>query len=144
LRTGGSQSEIINRKFEDIAEEFQLNYEQKAAYDLFIAPFNTLLSDKNEAIDRQSESDVTNRCMYLGGSGGTRKSRVLHAIRAGFEQAGCNNMLVISATTGCAANLIGGSTIDSICKFVRKMEPAVTGNSPSDDEWEMPVTIDNS
>ena len=57
--------------------------------------------------------------LYLGGSGGTGKSRVIHAIKALFERTGCRNQLLVSATTGTAAKLIAGSTIDSLCGFGR-------------------------
>ena len=57
--------------------------------------------------------------LYLGGSGGTGKSRVIHAIKALFERTGCRNQLLVSATTGTAAKLIAGSTMDSLCGFGR-------------------------
>jgi tRNA(Met) C34 N-acetyltransferase TmcA len=58
--------------------------------------------------------------MYLGGPGGTGKSRVIGAIVTLFERAGCSEKLRVSATTGVAAQLVRGSTIDSLCKLWRQ------------------------
>jgi len=57
--------------------------------------------------------------MYLGGSGGIGKSRVIQAIKAFFQRTGCRNQLLVSATTGTVAKLIAGSTIDSLCGLGR-------------------------
>jgi AAA domain len=144
LRSSQLRSDTVDWKFQTISEQFHLNYEQKAAFDIFTTPLKTLLLDKNKRVDDSPEPYLNNRCMFLSGSGGTGKSQVIHAIQQIFEQAGCNDMLVVSATTGCAANLIEGSTIDSICKFTRKRKITAIGVSYSDDESDTVTTIDNS
>jgi hypothetical protein len=144
FRSSQLQSNTVDWKFQTISEQFHLNYEQKAAFDIFTNPLKTLLLDKNERVNDSPEPYLNNRCMFLSGSGGTGKSQVIHAIQTIFEQAGCNDMLVVSATTGCAANLIEGSTIDSICKFTRKRKITAIGVSYSDDESDTVTTIDNS
>jgi ABC-type ATPase involved in cell division len=61
--------------------------------------------------------DVENRCIYLGGPGGTGKSQVIKAIIEAFRQLNCSEQLLVCATTGVAANLTGGSTVDSLLKL---------------------------
>ena len=67
-----------------------------------------------------SIDDIESRCIYLGGPGGTGKSRVIHAIKCVFEKLGKQDQLIVSATTGPAAMLIHGSTIDSLCHFRKR------------------------
>ena len=81
-----------------------------------------------------------NRCMYLGGSGGTGKSRVIHAIVALFERVGCREMLSVAATTGAAAHLINGSTIDSICGLKKHKK----SRKDADDDFSEIQDSDNS
>ena len=52
--------------------------------------------------------------LYCGGEGGTGKSRVISAIRDFFITIMRENEIVVSATTGVAADNIGGSTIHSL------------------------------
>jgi hypothetical protein len=105
LKTMGMMNKF-NKIRDQVSGEFKLNMEQSLAFKIFVNGLYDVLATKE-----QSE----NRCMYLGGSGGTGKSRVIHAIVALFERVGCREMLSIGATTGAAAHLINGSTIDSIC-----------------------------
>lgn len=51
--------------------------------------------------------------MYLGGPGGTGKSRVIKAIAELFQRLDCKAMLRIAATTGITATVIGGSTMSA-------------------------------
>ena len=69
--------------------------------------------------DTQVSGGCKRRTMYLGGSGGKGKSQVINAIKAFFQRSGCRNQLLVSATTGAAAKLITGSTIDSLCGLGR-------------------------
>ena len=43
-----------------------------------------------------------------------RESRVIEAIIEAFSQLNCVEQLLVCAMTGVAANLIGGSTVDSV------------------------------
>lgn len=52
--------------------------------------------------------------LYCGGEGGTGKSAVISAIRDYFITIMRENEIVVSATTGGAADNIGGSTIHSL------------------------------
>ena len=98
-----------------VAEQFHLNVEQRRAYDIFLRP----LMDSPSSTATSSD-DSANRCMYLGGPGGTGKSRVIQAIVEVFNRLGYRDQLLICATTGVAANLIGGSTVDSLAKIRRR------------------------
>lgn len=48
--------------------------------------------------------------MYVGGVGGTGKSRILKALRCAFELLGRLDIIKYMAPTGMAADVIGGST----------------------------------
>lgn len=51
--------------------------------------------------------------MYLGGAGGTGKSRVIHALKDFFECAGMTRRFRLAAFTGAAAHNVGGMTLHS-------------------------------
>jgi hypothetical protein len=53
--------------------------------------------------------------MYLGGPGGTRKTKVIEAIVTLFDRIRCPEKLVLSATMGVAADIINGSTMHTLC-----------------------------
>ncbi|CAG8636944.1 1942_t:CDS:2, partial [Diversispora eburnea] len=55
--------------------------------------------------------------MYLGGAGGTGKSKVIKAICEYFNQIGQKQTLVLCALTGVAASNIGEYTLHSLCSF---------------------------
>jgi len=52
--------------------------------------------------------------MYIGGMAGTGKSQVIKALTAFFEKRNESHRIVITAPTGTAAALVGGSTYHSI------------------------------
>lgn len=102
----------LKRIIAEVAREQMLNTAQLRCYSIFL---NGLRSQaRGEAVP-----STANKCMYLGGSGGTGKSRVIQAIVTLFNRIGCPEKLVVSATTGIAANLIHGSTIHSVCHLSR-------------------------
>ena len=74
---------------------------------------------RTEKLHRELSPGRERQMLYLGGSGGTGKSRIIHAVKALFVQTGCCNQLLVSDTTGTAAKLIAGRTIDSLCGFGR-------------------------
>ena len=51
--------------------------------------------------------------MYVGGEGGTGKSRVIHGVKMLVELMGQRSMLQLAGTTGAAADNIDSSTIHS-------------------------------
>jgi hypothetical protein len=96
----------------EVAEEQMLNTAQLRCYHLFLNGLRSLAR-------QQVVSRTSNRCMYLSGPGGTGKSRVIQAIVTLFKRIGCPEKLIVTATTGIAANIIHGSTIHSVCHLSR-------------------------
>jgi hypothetical protein len=110
---GGTGTGVSHEKtvlFEGIVsaveKEKQLNEAQKRCYRLFVEKLGELIQRGTAWRDA-----LENRCMYLG------KSRVIEAIVTLFERAGCSEKPRVSATTGVAAQLVRGSTIDSLCEL---------------------------
>ena len=52
--------------------------------------------------------------MYIGGMAGTGKSQVIKALTEFFKRQNESHCIVITALTGTAAALVGGSTYHSI------------------------------
>lgn len=59
--------------------------------------------------------DVPQLCQFVGGEGGTGKSRVIEAIVALFASKGLLHRLLVTATSGAAAARINGMTIHAAC-----------------------------
>jgi hypothetical protein len=66
---------------------------------------------------RQSEDQTPQLCQFIGGEGGTGKSRVIETIVELFASKGISHRLLITATSGAAAARINGITIHSACCF---------------------------
>ena len=60
--------------------------------------------------------------MYIGGMAGTGKSQVIKALTAFFERQNESHRIVITAPTGTAAALVGGSMYHSILGINDKSE----------------------
>jgi PIF1-like helicase len=104
-------------EMDDIIEttgvKYELDKEQSRAYHIFV--------DHLKAVEfSEFQADTENRCLYVGGGAGSGKSRIIHAIEEVFQRLGKPEKLLVSATTGVAAQLIKGSTIDALCKFGKK------------------------
>jgi hypothetical protein len=80
--------------------EFSLNKEQKRA-------FHIIANHASECYAEQLK-------MYLGGMGGTGKTRVIKALISMFVQKQENHRFMVLAPTGTAAALLNGSTYHSI------------------------------
>lgn len=98
----------------NIAKKYTLNREQRRAYDIITN-------------HRQSSKGKQLR-MYIGGPGGTGKSRVIKALQEFFEQRGESRMLRLSSYTGIAAHNIGGMTLHSALSIGRKNRSAASNN----------------
>jgi hypothetical protein len=68
---------------------------------------------------RRDESGTPQLCQFIGGEGGTGKSRIIAALAELFVRMGQSHRLLVSATSGTAAASINGMTIHSACKFSR-------------------------
>ena len=82
--------------------------------------YHIFLNDLRCLTGGRSCSLTQNKCiMYLGGPGGTGKTRVIGAIITLFDRIDCPEKLVLSAITGVAADIINGSMIYSLCHLSR-------------------------
>src|SRR5271154_3692295 len=68
---------------------------------------------RHQVSDNARSDSERQLLMGLFGEGGTRKSRVINAIRKWFQVRGMSDELLITATTGAAAVKIGGRTLHS-------------------------------
>ncbi|EGY20851.1 uncharacterized protein VDAG_02375 [Verticillium dahliae VdLs.17] len=66
---------------------------------------------------RDDENGTPQLCQFVGGEGGTGKSRVIDAIAELFASKGISHRLLVTATSGTAAAKINGITIHSACGF---------------------------
>ncbi|KAJ3544805.1 hypothetical protein NMY22_g2652 [Coprinellus aureogranulatus] len=85
--------------FGSAVSEFSLNREQLRAFSIVA---NHASSVGPEPLQ-----------MYVGGMGGTGKTRVIDSLRRFFEIRGESNRMVVLAPTGAAASVISGSTYHS-------------------------------
>ena len=86
-----------NVSVEEIAHTWTLNIEQMRAFRII-------------ALHSMEEKPKPLR-MYLGGPGGTGKSRVIHALTDFFKRKNQSRRLRLAAFTGVAAKNIGGTTL---------------------------------
>ncbi|KAJ3551910.1 hypothetical protein NM688_g4438 [Phlebia brevispora] len=89
----------------DVANCFSLNPEQLRAFRISIT----------HIIGRHAEP----LRLYVGGSGGTGKSRVFDAVKSFFDLRGESYRYLVIAPTGSAASLISGSTYHSVLGFTK-------------------------
>jgi hypothetical protein len=129
INNEATRATVIDNTFADVATEFDLNEDQLRAYHYFTDALKSILMMRNVP-----KVEVKDRCMYLGGAGGTGKSRVIKAIIEAFARIGSGQKLFVTATTGVAATLINGSTIDSLCKLKR--------SAADDDDDEVPFPFE--
>ena len=94
-----------------IINEYTLNTEQARAFRLV----------SEQSLSRQGEP----LRMYLGGAGGTGKSRVIHALKHFFVCRGQERRLRLTSFTGVAAQNISGMTIHAALNLnqLKKNEP---------------------
>lgn len=86
---------------DDIIREFTLNKEQARA-------FNIIARHRLESSENAVNEPLR---MYIGGQGGTGKSRVINALTAFFERRNESKKLKLCAFMGVAARNISGSTL---------------------------------
>ncbi|OAQ58219.2 ATP-dependent DNA helicase PIF1 [Pochonia chlamydosporia 170] len=70
-----------------------------------------------DVIQRGARGEVCQLCHFVGGEGGTGKSRVIETLVELFACKRISNSLLITATSGTAASRINGITIHSACGF---------------------------
>ena len=91
----------------DIIRKYSLNKKQKVAFHSAI---------KN-VIKRERKEETEQFIGYVGGPGGTGKSQVIKAIVAFHKEIKVTHKFKLTAYTGTAAKLIGGSTTSTLFSF---------------------------
>ena len=86
-----------NVSIEELVHDWTLNTEQARAFKIIAS--------------HSMESKPKPLRMYLGGPGGTGKSRIIHALTDFFKRKGQSRRLRLAAFTGVAAKNIGGTTL---------------------------------
>ncbi|PVH90314.1 hypothetical protein DM02DRAFT_496337, partial [Periconia macrospinosa] len=106
IRFGPSTS--FSQAGKEVAESFTLNQRQSIAL--------RLLCRHLDRVER-GQREISQLCQFVGGEGGTGKSRVIEALVALFSSKGMRHRLLVTATSGTAAARINGITIHSACNF---------------------------
>ncbi|KAM4067941.1 PIF1-like helicase [Hirsutella rhossiliensis] len=73
------------------------------------------LDQARQGGDAGDSGDAGQLCLFVGGEGGTGKSRVIEALVELFAQRDLSSQLLITATSGTAAARINGITLHSAC-----------------------------
>src|SRR6185312_11747915 len=92
-----------------LAIELTLNKKQRVAFLLICRQLDQIWPGESGAQKGQQHSQ------FIGGEGGTGKSRVIEALVALFRERGMLSKILVTATSGTAAARIGGITIHSAC-----------------------------
>ncbi|KAF5326514.1 hypothetical protein D9611_000713 [Ephemerocybe angulata] len=96
---------------DDVIHKFTLNSEQGRAFKII-------------AGQASEQNLVPPLRMFLGGAGGTGKSRVLDALKEFFTSRGERHRLRLASFTGVAASNISGSTLHSALSLVQRKSKA--------------------
>lgn len=102
---GGLNTVIVDASaaMEQVRQKWTLNTEQKRVFDIVA---------RHTTIERPEQL-----LMYLGGPGGTGKSRVVNALREYFDMQGESRCFRLAAYTGVAARNIGGATLHALLQL---------------------------
>ena len=91
-----------------LADTFTLNRRQSIALRLICRQLDRV---------RRDERGTFQLCQFIGGEGGTGKSRIIEAVVELFISKGVSHRLLVMATSGTAATKINGVTIHSACNL---------------------------
>ncbi|QLI74515.1 uncharacterized protein G6M90_00g107250 [Metarhizium brunneum] len=110
-----------------VSETLTLNCRQRAAFLLICRQMDRIRQ-------AQRETDVDQLCQFIGGEGGTGKSRIIEAIVQLFARRGAENKLLVTATSG----RINGITIQSACNLSVEQRSVWTSSKLNQTEWARP------
>lgn len=99
LGSFGVDDPVVKAQMSSVSDKWTLNCEQLRAYNIVA----------QHAVSVHPEP----LRMYIGGPGGTGKSRIIKALLNFFNDRGDHKRLVVLAPTGAAASVVGGSTYHS-------------------------------
>lgn len=111
-----------------LAESYTLNRRQAIALQL--------LCRQLDQLDRGEGESPAQLCQFLGGEGGTGKSRIIEAVVELFANKGISHRLLVTATSGTAAANISGITIHSACGF--SIDTSQSGSKMALDRFGLP------
>lgn len=100
-----------------VAQESGLNYRQTIAFELIserVIKSCPTLNDVSQDNDMDRSANSEPLLMYLGGEGGTGKTRVIQALMILARELSMESMFVLCAPTGAAATNIDGQTLHSV------------------------------
>ncbi|KAM4061844.1 PIF1-like helicase [Hirsutella rhossiliensis] len=113
VRLGPSTS--FHEAGKDLTRRLTLNKKQAIAFSIICRHLDSM---------RQGDGgDVSQLCQFVGGEGGTGKSRVIEALVGLFAAKDLSHRLLITATSGTAAARVNGITIHSACGFTKDQGP---------------------
>jgi hypothetical protein len=127
LRFGPSTS--FSEAGRQVAEALTLNRRQSIALRLVCRHLDRL---------HQSATTLPQLCQFVGGEGGTGKSRVIEALVALFASKGMLHRLLMTATSGTAAARINGMTIHTACRV--SVDSSRTASNSSASQVEAPFS----
>ena len=100
------------------AQVWTLNRLQKMVVSMVAEFLDNYSRESAEQDDRANSSDALKQHLhYVGGEGGTGKSRIIEAIVDMFRRKGQRHHIVLTASSGAAAANIGGVTIHSALRL---------------------------
>ncbi|KAM4067473.1 PIF1-like helicase [Hirsutella rhossiliensis] len=95
----------------ELATRLTLNKRQSIAF--------LLICRQLDLMRQMDGGNAGQLCQFVGGEGGTGKSRIIGALVELFSRKSLSNRLLITATSGTAAAQINGITIHSACGFTK-------------------------
>lgn len=116
VAAGTRSAQTANPSIKALIDQFTLNREQSRAFEIIAS----------RAIEPSPSRPLR---MFLGGAGGTGKSRVLDALKEFFIQRGERGRLRLTSFTGVAARNISGTTLHSALNLVQRKSKASSDKS---------------
>ncbi|KAJ6436676.1 chitinase [Purpureocillium lavendulum] len=107
-----------------LAAQLTLNKKQAVAFLIICRQLDLMRQDEGRARHQL--------CQFVGGEGGTGKSRINSALVELFVEKGISSRLLITATSGTAAAGINGITIHSAYGFLKDMGAAANADKDLD------------
>ncbi|KAL9561046.1 hypothetical protein ACKAV7_014787 [Fusarium commune] len=123
---GSSTSFLVAGR--QLAEHSTLNRKQSIAFLLVCRQLDLVHRSKGA-----NSEPIPQLCQFVGGEGGTGKSRVIKALVELFASKGISNRLLVTATSGTAAARINGITIHSACNFSKDASRMAVGRDAVSD-----------
>jgi PIF1-like helicase len=117
---GSSDAEItINlapyKTYTELASNVSLTLTLNDLQQMVLLQVARFMDNKRDAMDEKAQKEQF--LEYVGGAGGTGKSRIIEAIKELFRLRDEAHLVIITASSGSAASKVEGITIHSACKL---------------------------